>query len=342
MIKLKQIVNEILSISEGGKLFGAEAARVSTQEMNDVFKEVSPKLTKYFKKMELSRALPSKENHGDIDIVFISQPIRQTTEMSLKGAFGQNLLKFSKNGNIHSVLYHSDSINKNVHIDFIQSTDEEDFSSIFEYLSYNDFSGIIGVLARQLGFSYSSEGFFKVFVDKKGRHHKILLTKNLRNGLKVLGYESVLPSFDEIKTNDDIISFITSSPLFDSDDYVGQTMNHSDRKRVRAGRPSADYIRNKLIESDKHRTITDPDFFLKKLFPDMYDKLREEMIRIDSIVIPKSKYNGEWLMKTFPQIKPGPVIGKVLKFWHEKYGDKLDDVEEEELTIITSDFLKTL
>jgi hypothetical protein len=334
MIKLAPIASSI--VKEGGKLFGSRAVRVTTSEMNAIFNEVKNKLSNVFNKMQLSKALKSKQDHGDIDIVVEpKENVGLDLKNQLKGA-----IEYSKNGNIHSVLYHSDAINKDVHIDFLVASGE-DYDPQFEYLSYNDFSGILGVLARRLGYSYSIEGFFKVYVDKSGRHHKILISKNLKDGLKIMGYGDVLNTYDDISNPDDIIKFISSSPFFDSQDYVGQTMNHSDRKRVRAGRPTADYIRQHLIMLNVSRKNDDFEYFLKQLYPEKYSKLKQDELAIENAALPsKGKYGGDWLLQKFPQLKAGPIVGKVLKFWHDSYGQELDNVPEQELFNKTKEFLK--
>jgi len=341
MIKLAPIANEI--IKEGGKLFGLRASRVSTSEMNSVFQEVFNKLSpKYFTKMQLSKALPSKQDHGDIDIVVEPAPIRQGVDISLKNGLGRDNVKdYSKNGNIHSALYHSDSINKDVHIDFLVASGE-DYDAQYEYLSFGDFSGILGVLARRLGYSYSTEGFFRVYVDKKGRHHKLLISKNLKDGLKIMGYESVLSTYDDIKSADDIVKFISSSPFFDSEDYVGQGFNHSDRKRVRYGRVTADYARQHLILLNKHRERDDFEHFLKVLYPEEYDKIQLKIKEIENFVIVTKKYSGDWILKKFPQIKPGKIINQIKSYWKDLFGDNIDNLPEEEIIRITQEFLNKM
>ena len=247
MIKLMDL------LVEGGKLFGTRASRVTTSEMNSIFDELKTRLGNKFSKFELSKSLPSKQDHGDIDIVLTGNPnIKKAIMMYL----GSKVKDYSRNGNIYSVLYNSD-LGKDVHVDFIYSDNDEDFDAQKTYLALGDFSGILGVMARQNGYKYATTGFHKIYVDKSGRHHDILITKNLKDGLKILGYGDVLSDYDSIQNNDDVIKFISSSPMFDSDDYKGQTMNHSDRKRVRAGRPSADYIRTSLIGLNKHKQISD-------------------------------------------------------------------------------------
>ncbi len=336
MIKLKDIVTEI--INEGGKLFGTRASRVSTSEMNSIFDELKTRLGNKFSKFELSKSLPSKQDHGDIDIVLTGNPnIKKAIMMYL----GSKVKDYSRNGNIYSVLYNSD-LGKDVHVDFIHSDNDEDFDAQRMYLALGDFSGILGVMARQNGYKYATTGFHKIYVDKSGRHHDILISKNLKDGLKILGYGEVLGDYDNIQNNDDVIKFISSSPMFDSNDYKGQTMNHSDRKRVRAGRPSADYIRTSLIGLNKHKQISDPDYFLKRLFPDKYQMLLDKQKEIESFTPVKSKYGGEWLMANFPQLKPGPVLGKIKQYWLQKYGDNLDNVPEDELRKDTDTYIKSL
>jgi len=331
MIKLMDL------LVEGGKLFGTRASRVSTAEMNSIFAELKNLLNNKFNKFELSKALPSKADHGDIDVVVSGGGDVANT---LKSQLGDKVIDYSRNGNIYSVLYKSNT-GKNVHIDFIHSDSDEDFEAQRMYLALGDLSGILGVMARQNGYKYATTGFQKIYVDKSGRHHDILISKNLKDGLKILGYGDVLVDYDNIQNNDDVIKFISSSPMFDSDDYKGQTMNHSDRKRVRAGRPSADYIRTSLIGLNKHKQISDPDYFLKRLFPDKYQMLLDKQKEIESFTPVKSKYGGDWIMQNF-NVKPGPMLGKIKQYWLQKYGDNLDNVPEDELKRDTDIYIKSL
>jgi hypothetical protein len=84
MIKLKEIIESIPFMQEGGKLFGSRAQRVTTAEMNIVFRDLQNKLGDQFRKFNLSKALPTKADHGDIDIVVSGNSnIRGTLEKLL-------------------------------------------------------------------------------------------------------------------------------------------------------------------------------------------------------------------------------------------------------------------
>ena len=107
---------------------------------------------------------------------------------------------YLKNGNVYSFLFYSDSLHRSIHVDLISVSSVEDFLPQYEYLNYGDFSGILGVMARRLHFNYGTEGMYKIYIDKSNRYHYILITKNLREGLQILGYKDILDTFDNIKT----------------------------------------------------------------------------------------------------------------------------------------------
>lgn len=339
MIRLKDIVESIeppVYVKEGGKLFGPRAQRVTTAEMNTIFTDLKNTIGNKFDKFKLSKALPSKADHGDIDIVVSGNTDIQNT---LKDLLGDSMVEYSKNGDIHSVLYRNDTLNKIVHVDLI-STPADEFDTQYDYLAYNDFSGILGIISRKLNFNYGTRGFFKIYNDKNKRNHYILITKNLREGLVILGYKDVLPKFDQIQNTQDVIDFLGSSDLFDSEYLKSFGMNSSDRKRSRSERPTARAIRDGLLALNKSRKIEDENYFLRTEYPNYYNNLLKEIDKINNQVIVKSKYGGDWLMKNFPEVKPGPIISKIKMFWKSIYGDNIDNVPEDELLSKTREFLK--
>ena len=337
MIKMKDIINETISTKK--KAFGDRATRVSREEMFLVFNELKQKLGKYFKRFEIAKALPSKIDFGDIDIVVLNDKGLDIQKF-LREQYGNAILDTLKSGNVNSFLFQSQALGKSVHVDILTTGSEEDFNPQLEYLSYGDLAGILGVMSRRLRFLYGTEGFFKIYIDPKGRYHYVFLTKNLRDGLKILGYSDFV-KYDNIQTLDDVADFISSSPLFDSEYYKSMGMNNSDRKRCRIGRPSADYIRNKLRGFDKQRSVNDDDYFLKKLYPQYYDKLQKDIEEINKTVVNTAKYTGEWLINQF-NVKPGPIIGKIKLYWKEKFGDDIDSVPEEQVIQATKEFLAKL
>ena len=322
MIKLADAV----PIKEGGKLFGAAASRVSTSELNAVFKELQSLLSTDFIKMQLTRSLPTKEDHGDIDILVLGNQSKNPKKI-LDFRLGKQMVQYSKNGYTHSVLFRSNSINKDVHVDFIYVTDKTRFQSHYEYYSYNDFSGIVGIMARRLHFKYGTGGFQKRCKDIKGNWHDIPITKNLMKGLEVLGYKNAKANFDEIQGLDDLIAFVQSSPMLDASYFAQDELNQSDRKSVRLRRV-IDYVVDKIRKSGQRAVITDEDYFFKKLMPTEFARTEAMKQKIDKETYIKSKYSGQWLMDKFG-LKPGPQIGSILKALSDAFGEELAELPED-------------
>jgi hypothetical protein len=326
------------------KLFGERAARVTTAEMNAVFDEIK-QIFKYgiINRMACSKPLPNKEDHGDIDIVVENIPNMDTKEYvrsNLVYAYDKNyLIETVHNGPILHCLFDSETIGKQVHVDFIFATPAE-YDSTLMYLAYNDFSGILGVVARRLKFNYGNKGMFKIYVDKKGQYHYILLSHNLVDGLRMLGYADIIHKYYTIQHNDDIAKFIGYTDLFDSNYLSSNDLNRGDRKRLRSSRPTARDCRNKLIELNKKRTQSDDNFYLKLLFPEIYKDYLEKCNHIENFVYPKSKYGGDFIKFHFPNVKPGPVFKNILLEWNKKYEKNLDNISEEELIEFTKQLLK--
>ena len=360
MIKLSEIVKQIISEENTKKLFGSLSNRITTEEMHGVFGELKKKLAKKFSSFNNTTKLSSRQDHGDIDIVVVP-PSGQSTRDVVINTIGSNIVRNTEpttivtsngnvyqpkqmyattNGNIFSILYRPDKLDKQVHIDFIVAKDEEDARNKQDYLAYNDFSGIVGVISRKLGFKYGSDGFFKIFVDKKGQNKSIFITKNLRDAQKILGFRNVDTNFSNIKSEDDIVEYIKTSPLFDVRQLSGE-LNRGDRKKMRNERQSAQYIRDQLLQSGQSRNVGDDDFFFKSLFPSLYDKVEQEKQKLDTDTVSTEKYTGEWIMNTF-NLKPGKLIGDIKNVLNKQYGDNLDTTPEEEVIGFVKNYISTL
>ena len=322
------------------KLFGPLADRITKYELSLINSYLLSHLTPFFSRVEVPKNLESKLDFGDVDVVVqINENNLISIDNRLYNIFGKNIIKTHKNGPIYSILFNAEFINKHIHVDFITSSPEI-FDSNLMYINYSDFSGILGVIARKLKFNYGNKGFYKIYVDKKGQYHYILLTRNLFDGLRMLGYGAVIESYDKIQNIDDIVTFLGTSELFDSTYLFGSDLNRGDRKRLRIARPTARECREKLANLQKQRVQLDDDFYLRNLFPEIYADCLAKQKAIEDYVPPKTKYNGTWIMTQYPNIKPGPVIGIIQKHWFKLYGDKLDSVDEQELIIATDQFLQ--
>ena len=326
--------NNMSEINKKHKLFGDDVAeRVTTDEMNTIFNEIRKQLGPKFSKISLTTPLSEKTTHGDVDIVYVTSIVNPRVE--IVNALEAHVINTHKNGEVFSVLYKSD-IGKLVHVDFIECEDEDSFATKLQYFSYNDFSGIVGMLSKKLHFKYGSDGFFKRFRDRKGNWHDILISKNLMNGLKILGWNPL--KFNSIKIVDDISTFILSSPMFDSKYVYPSELNQSDKKSYK--RPVIKHVVDELRLANKSATITDEDYFFKKYFQNKYEDVEKIKSEINSSIPVKSKYNGVWLMSTFPELSSGKIIGDILKYLSDTFGENLDNEDEDSVYGVVYKYLK--
>lgn len=244
-----------MEINKRHTLFGERAERVTTSEANAVYNELFDLLYEDFSHMRMTKSLPCKTDHGDIDIVYCMVN-KFDPETRLRVQLGESFLDFHKNGEVSSVLYHSKVVGKNVHVDFILAN-EKNYMTKLQYFSYNDFSGIFGMLAKKYNFKYGSEGFFKRYRDSRGNWHDVFVSRDLTIGMEMLGYDP--RKWEKLETYDDIVLFMLSSPMFDYRLFVHDTLNQSDKKSYK--RPVIKYVVDKLRESGKTATITDENHY---------------------------------------------------------------------------------
>jgi hypothetical protein len=299
------------------KVFGEDAARVTTQEMKDVFTELQGKVGNKFAGFELTLTLEEKNSHGDIDILVLLHP-DQNPRLEINSL---KPLKVRKNDYCYSFLYPSEAINKTVHVDFLVSSDPNLHHTKKQYYAFNELSNLIGRVASTLGFKYGSKGFFKRYEDKRGNWHDLLISVNLNPGLQILGYE---PKPLWIRTYDDIVNYVSSSLLFSSSMF-------SLGKKRNTKRTKAEEIGKRLREMEKKAVLEDPDYFFKRMFKDIYEEIENKKKEIEDRAYLQTCFNGTWLIEKFG-MTPGPQIGKMLVAITEEFGDLLGEIDEEIVT----------
>lgn len=318
-------MNNKILIKEGGKLFGIRSQRVTTREMNIVFMLLEEVLMDsfVFKRMTQNRSFKSKETHGDVDIIVL--PHLKNWKEVTKQLLEKRTKDQISNGDVHSFLLTFPEIQKDVHVDFIVSSSIEDYHSKNQYYSFNDLSAMIGIIGKKNHFKFGSNGFFKRYQDKRGNWHDILISKDLNIGLRTLGFDVDL--YNKIEDIDDAVEFIASSKFFDTNMFQHENMTQDQKKDEK--RPNIEYMIGQIRSMNFHSSITDEDFYFKKLYPKLYAMVEEEKQNIESSLPQKSQYNGSWLMSNF-NIKPGPQVGMILKAISNEFPN-LDEADETEV-----------
>jgi len=312
------------------KLFGERAERVLRSEYDLIVGELLDNFREYFYEIRPAEQLQDKESFGDLD--FICFPKRTIDELYFQRVLGDKLLEYHRNGHVHSALIKLAS-GKQIHADFIQSKDENDFERKYMYYSKGHASSIIGMLAKKNNFKYGTEGFFRRFRDKRGNWHDILVSESLDDGLAIMGLDA--ETFDNIHTIDDIVNFVVQSPLFDSEYFGSENMARRDRESIKRN-PSQDYIAQKLREKNKAKSVENENELFEKLFPEQFQRFKKEGERINNETYSPGAINGKKIMEVF-KIKPGPEVGKILKFISDNY-PKAEDLSEEIIRVVKDKF----
>lgn len=303
------------------KLFGDRASRITSEELFKVSTEVLSKSFSLFRMCDVPQSFAEKQTHGDVDIVAI--PYSTDWVASFSKMFEGKILEYSANGQCHSFLFRSDSVGKDVHVDVIVVYREFFFRAMMHYYSYNDLSAVIGIIARRRGFKYSTLGFYKRYKDAKGNNHTILLSLRLSEGLMALGYDP--QKFLGIRSLDDAIAFVQSSPFFDHRDFLYDRMTQKEKKDYK--RPNIQAMVNAFRTMSAESSVEDDDHFVKSFFPNWMERIEKRIQRIEKGVLYKPVYNGYWLNQHFPHIH-GPELRAVLDEIRGHFGFDLARTEE--------------
>lgn len=308
------------------KLFGKSAERIQKAEYETVVSEILSRTQSSFQKIEPTEQLSDKESFGDIDLICLKEsPYNKSFFAEL---FGEDLVDYHHNGPIYSILLRL-SEGKQVHVDFINAQDEKDYERQTIYFSKGHLSSIIGMMAKKLEFKYGTEGFFKRFKDSKSNWHDVLVSKSFHDGMKVLGFDP--EGYNSIQTTDDIVEFVSASPLFDSGFFEPKNLARRDRESVKRVATQR-YLVNNLAALNKARMLEDEDALFKQYFPREYEEYEEKVAEIEEEIKQRAAIDGDLVMRTFA-LAPGPTVGAVLRYLKENHPSLQEITPELEVEI---------
>jgi len=159
------------------KDYGCERVDLITYERIKLY--VIDKLLPFFDKIKVPLSLSDKKDHGDVDIICI--PRIQNIVEKIQEIFSPR--KIIKNGSIYSFNV------ENLQIDLICET-EENYEIHSRFLSWGDFSMMLGRVARLYKLQYGIDGLSLPIRDPVDDHviEVIPVSKDLRQILIFFGY----------------------------------------------------------------------------------------------------------------------------------------------------------
>lgn len=322
----------------GGNIFvnSHTTRRLEKEEYNSYVKEVLDLLLSVNSSLSLhvTRAIRSKEDFGDLDIVVKGRNERSLIEDSL-GRLGYPL---SKNGDVTSFLY----IDFQVDLIF---TNESHYKYSCHYFDWNDLGNLVGRMSKQFGFKHGHNGLYYVLRDDDRVIKEFLLSTEYLDIINILSldkfkFKSGFDAYEEL------FDFIIASPYFNSDSFKLENLNNINRVRDRKRKTYnmfLKYIESKNIEGKGTSKLSyeEKESFVLNKFPHIRHEVQElkDKVKLGNKV--KERINGRIIMSLFKDID-GKTVGKYIDILKERrpdlYSETVLDMTEEEvhLAILTT------
>lgn len=245
--------------------------------------------------------ITEKEDFGDMDIIYYSDNGKGLDKDTFYDLFNDNGSgEVIKNGNVISVSYPIGD-NINFQLDFIY-IDKKDVPFNLFYLSYNDVGNLLGRIASSLNLKLKNNGLFYRFSDfnnKSKFYADILITDNVEEALKALGYNpyDYFSKIDKgFKNKQDVYDFVIKSKYFTIDHYLSDNQNSKHRKRDKKRETYSEFVSYlKTIDNKNLIKEIDNDYIFNQLkinfpiFKENYN-IKVEELKINKIF--KEKFNG--------------------------------------------------
>lgn len=166
--------------------------------------------------------LGSKTDFGDMDILCPNH-VHPIQDLKI-----DSFLAVKKNGRVYSfLLFYMDY---KFQLDVITIPPEKMECARF-YFSYGDFGNLMGRLVQRQSLSFGDAGLFYRYKDSRQRHHKFLITDDVKEICNILGLD-LRRINNGIYDNQDLIHLISDSPYF-SPEILTYSRNHKHRNRLK-------------------------------------------------------------------------------------------------------------
>ncbi len=222
----------------GGSALKVSVRRLSAAEYHPLAHDLSRAIARASgARVESVPAYGNKPDFGDIDLLIEKEALDNFGRGNLKDWLRANL----NTREIHESKPDSPSLSFDyrntatedigVQVDLIM-TNSATFDMALDYYSYNDLGGLVGVLARAIGFSYTPNGLIYNVTAGTRRIGVVPITTNTEAALKLLGLDPAVfkIGFFELES---IFHYVATSPYFNPDLYLLEKRNHSARTRDR-------------------------------------------------------------------------------------------------------------
>lgn len=230
----------------GGHSFepeGLATPRIPTDLYNVLKKEYAAALAPFYQRIAHASTIPTKPDHGDVDIL-ASGPLLHPTTNPAAIAASLNAAAFKRNGAVTNYAIPHPSIAST----FVQLDVQECPGDYFDWqlfqASYGDLAQILGVVHRPLGLTATDRGLHVRIGAIERVNRKVSLVHLSREPRDVLAFFGLDPApFEEsgdgaFGSEDDVFAWVARGRFFDRHAVVArgeekrpESENHNDRAR---------------------------------------------------------------------------------------------------------------
>lgn len=272
--------------------------RYERNEFDLISVELLDLLKKDFKNVVMPLFYKNKQSFGDADIIISTDGFNSNLRDYIVETFKPT--EIFHNGNCWSFDY------KEFQIDLITTSDEH-FSSLSNYMNFNDLGNFIGKIAMGFGCRYGQEGFWFEHYFKGINLGKIYLSKDTEKVFKFLdlSYNKYLQGFDELE---DIFKFISSSKYFNWNKVQLENNNKVNRDRDKKRTTYQSFLKwiDENVRDDEHayQSLSDKTEYYKMIdefFPEanLFLEIRRVEYEYCKSLYIKAKFNGGELMRRY-------------------------------------------
>lgn len=263
------------------KALGFEPVRLDSSELQALELRILSELAFHGIYAEGIPRLPSKESHGDLDLLVTSSNLPQFPEE--RGRV--------KNGSVSSLAWAlPDCRIFQVDLNYFPA---ERLRLARSYFAYGDLGNMLGRAAMAMRLKLGTDGLS--YRLSKDRRDHISLSKDWNQSLEVLGYD---PErwHQGFSSEEEVFEYVVSSPYFDVSFFLEENLNHHKRKRQLV-RP----VYKKFLEWLGRRELPEPE---KRdpleLFPWLEGKIEEVEAKKALSKERRLLFNGSKVMALLP------------------------------------------
>lgn len=265
----------------GGNLL--QGRRISREEYEILSKEIVEHLNGF--QIYIPHTVFEKDSFGDIDLLLKDSSQVFSCQRKLE-SLGYEI---TSTGNTFSFLY------KGVQIDILPC-DKNGFDYFFNYYSWNDLGGLIGVLTKQLKLSSGFLGLIYKHYEQNNYIGSIVVSLDYKDTLRLLKLDC--DKYNQgFKTYEEMFEWLYESPYFDSKAFDLSSLNNKNRARNQKRKVYMlflDWLKSKKLKNSftDIKDINDTLLLLRDINPRFKHQYKVLKLEVEESSLYKDKFNG--------------------------------------------------